>query len=529
MKISAFLLFFLFSSKILIGQSFYFKIQLSDKDTATFKNSSPIDFLSSKAVSRKMKFQVPIDIQDFPITPVYLDSIGSKLTIKTYSKWFNQVIVATPDSINISSIEHLPFISTIDFIGKSQFNANKLSKTDGVTIDYGQSMQAIQQVNGDYLHANSLNGNNLLIAVLDAGFVNVNFMQDFAHLYSSNRIIATKNYVFNNNSVYTMDNHGTMVLSVLAAKKEGEIFGTATDASYVLLLTEDVREEHLIEEYYWTNGAEFSDSLGVDIINSSLGYNTFDATNFNHSINELGQNSTPISKAARFASQKGILVVSSAGNEGETSWKYINFPSDEELVLTVGGTKANGEKVGFSSFGYTGTNSIKPNVVALGESVNVTASNGAYTDANGTSFSSPIIAGLAACLWEALPNKTSQEIKTLIEESAHQYSSPDLLLGYGIPNFKQIVQTHSVQQITVNDVTIYPNPTSPFQPISISSKNDLLKKINIFNNVGQLIYTKYFNENSKFQTIQVNNLGSGSYIVSIVTTTGSTSEKLLVL
>lgn len=278
----------------------------------------------------------------------------------------------------------------------------------------------------------------MVICILDAGFLNVDTLSCFDSLWINNKILGTYDFVANEVSVFEDYQHGTEVLSCIGANWPGKLVGTAPQAYFWLLRTEDAATELIIEEDNWVAGAEFADSVGADIINSSLGYTTFDAqtSNQNHTRADLDGNTAYATNGADIAAAKGILVCNSAGNEGGSGWKYISIPADGDSVCTVGAVDILGVRAGFSSQGPTADNRIKPDVVACGSGTAVIdpfTSTVAYY--SGTSFSSPLTAGMAACLWQANPTKNNMNILNAMRNSGSKSNSPDTLLGWGIPNY----------------------------------------------------------------------------------------------
>lgn len=287
---------------------------------------------------------------------------------------------------------------------------------------------------GDRLHKAGFKGKGVVIAVIDDGFRNADRITAFDSL----QLMGTRNFVFPQRSVFEGDDHGTKVLSCLAAYEPGVMIGTAPEASYWLIKSEDNRSEFPIEEDYWTAAAEFADSVGVDMITTSLGYSFFDENTMNYSHNALDGQTAHISKAAEIAAEKGILIFCSAGNEGTSRWGRITFPADAKDILTIGAITTKKEKSVFSSPGYSADGRIKPDLVALGSGCCVIEPTGNLRYANGTSFSTPILAGLVACLWQALPWLSPNELIELLRQSGSQYKHPDEQLGYGLPNIYKI-------------------------------------------------------------------------------------------
>ncbi len=331
--------------------------------------------------------------------------------------------------------------------------------TSGQSYDYGQAFNQINMLNGIPLHDLGLDGAGMTIAVLDAGFLNADVIEAFDSLWLNNQIIGYKDFVSPlAPDIFDSHYHGTMVLSTMGANLPTEMVGTAPKADYWLLRSEDGATEYLIEELNWASAAEFADSLGADIINSSLGYTTYDDPAQDHTYEDMDGNTTPITIAADLAASKGILVVNSAGNSGSSSWHYIGAPADGDSVFTIGAVNSSGNYASFSSTGPTYDDRIKPNVVAQGQgSTVISAYSGNVTSGNGTSFSSPITAGMVACLWQAHPNKKNTEIMEAIQQSASQALNPDSLLGYGIPDYFAAHSTLSLPVIhTINlDIKVF--------------------------------------------------------------------------
>jgi serine protease AprX len=527
------LILFLSISFAVQAQSYQFEVKFKFKDTSKYNTSLPSDFLTTKALARKVKNKAVVGIDDFPITSNYLDSLSKYFSVKSISKWFNLSTVQTNDSLSIDSLKNFSFVGSYKYIGKSRFSLARVSKKVELAatdeIDYGSASVAINQVKGEELHNNNYLGEGITIAVLDAGFTNANNMDIFAPLLNEERIVAQKNFISPADDVYRSNQHGTQVLSVLAGNKDGEYIGSAPNAYYMLLLTEDVSEENLIEEYFWTQAAEYADSMGADILTSSLGYNTFDTQAMDHLPADIGNSTTMVSQAAKKAVQKGMLVLNSAGNEGNQPWKNLLFPADEELVLTVGGVNSEGQYVNFSSSAPLDLPFVKPNVVAFAEGVSVANSDGTYSNANGTSFSCPIIAGLAACLWQALPEKNHYEIKELIEQSSHQYDQPDRQMGYGIPNFSQAIEQLVLNGELSQSPTLFPNPTNQSQ---ISLKHSIQIKIisvRLFDVAGKELNVLSFKTNNANCTdILLSILSQGTYFLTFSTESGLFQKQLIV-
>jgi hypothetical protein len=318
-------------------------------------------------------------------------------------------------------------------------------------------------------------------------------MPAFDSLYANNSILGTRDFVEGDEFVYEASSHGTQVLSCMAANLPYLVMGTAPGASYYLFKTEDVGSEFKIEEFNWVAAVEYADSLGVDVINSSLGYTSFNDESMNYKYEDLNGKTGICSRGADIAVEKGMLVVNSAGNEGDGSWKYIGTPADGINVISVGAVKSNGSRASFSSYGPTPDGRIKPNVSAQGSRAVVAAMKGyAVTTTDGTSFSSPIMAGMVTTLWSAFPDKTNWEIKDAIEASGNQSMQPDSSLGFGIPDFFRayLYLMEAGMAITLKG-DMYSSATLIDNQYKIMVESETAEIINysLFNKVGQIVYS----------------------------------------
>jgi subtilisin family serine protease len=301
---------------------------------------------------------------------------------------------------------------------------------------YGGSYDQIAMMNGHLLHAMGYTGEGMQIAILDAGWDKANGLPTFQRAYNQQRLVSTRDFVFEmHDPVYHSSAHGTYVWSIMAGYSEGQQIGAAYDASYHLIRTENPGSEHVLEEYNWIAGAEYADSAGVDIINSSLGYSEFDWAINNYTYQDMDGSTAVSSRGAQIASEKGILVVNSAGNSGDDPWFHITAPSDAMDVMCVGATWPDSSVAWFSSRGPAANGMIKPNVAAQGVGVWIALPDSTFAAGNGTSFSAPLVAGLAACLWQAFPDITNKELMQVIQRSAHLSERPNAEVGYGVPDF----------------------------------------------------------------------------------------------
>lgn len=444
-------LILLLSGSLRASENYKFRIYLKDKAVHAYSANSPEAFLSKNAIDRKQRMGSVIDESDFPISTAYLDTlrlIGTKII--TSSKWFNTTVVESKDSCIINKLKILSFVDSVKCVWKGPTDDLPIQSSDTARLFanekplksvYGYAEEQIKLHNGQSLHKDGFRGKGIRIAVIDAGFMHV----DRIGAFDSLQLAGSYNFVSPQENVFYADSHGTKVLSCLAANLPGVMVGTAPQAEYWLLKSEDNRSEFPVEEDYWIAAVEFADSVGVDIITSSLGYFSFDNPSMEYGKEALDGKTALISQAASKAEQKGLLLLSSAGNEGSSEWEKTTFPADAPTIITVGAITKEKIRSTFSSKGYTSDLRVKPDVVAMGTDCCVIDEFGNIRYANGTSFATPILAGLAACLWQALPQLNNNEIRKLLTEVSHQYNQPDVELGYGIPDVYKAYSEHKTQ------------------------------------------------------------------------------------
>lgn len=511
-------------------------VYFTDKENVEVSIQNPISILSQKSIDRKNAHNIAIDARDVPVNESYIALLNNAngITVMAKSKWMNAVHVRGELS-DITALFDFNFISVIEFADKDLLDLSRGTIQDNKfqieasleDFNYGSAKNQVDMINVDALHIENYTGEGIVIAVIDAGFPNVNTMTSFSRLRNNNRLLGGYDFVNRTSDIYeyTGDSHGTKVLSTMAGYIENEYVGTAPDASYYLFRTEDGPVENPVEESYWVEAAELADSLGVHIINSSLGYSTFDNVNYNYLPADMDGKTTFISRGANIASQKGILVINSAGNSGNTSWGIVTAPADASGVLTVGAVKGDGLYATFSSRGSASQPTQKPDVVAQGSGSMVIDITDLIVTNNGTSFSSPILAGAVACLWQALPNANAEEIKRFVRLSASQYTSPDYFLGYGIPDF-QLALSHglSVADANVEEFKVYPNPVSNELHIQLLTSNEE-KTLCVYDVLGKKIIQKnYTNAHPK---LDVSQLTPGVYVLSIISKKGAFMFKFI--
>lgn len=525
-----FLGLFLFVAEVLISQSELpatYWIQLKDKNGTQFQISHPEEFLSTRAILRRNRQHITIDETDLPVSQTYLDTLKNRgLTVAHTSKWLNGVTVTTSDTALIKKISSLPFISSIQHtkpatILKSATQKFRIEAESSLNpVEYGSAYGQLSLLNGQNLHNSGFRGKGVQIAVLDAGFLNANTIQAFDSLRNSGRLLGVRDFVNPKSDIFQENYHGMSVLSCMAANIPGTIIGTAPDAAYYLFRTEDAGTEYIAEEDNWVAGAELADSLGVDIINSSLGYYEFDDTLMNHTYADMNGNKTRVTRAANMAFEKGILVFSSAGNEGLNHWRYIIAPADGINTICVAAVDNNGARATFSSVGPAYDGGIKPNLAATGLGTLLITGNGNIGFANGTSFSSPVLAGMAACLKHAFPYATAKEIKYALEQSASLFSKPDSLLGYGIPNFEKAetyLRTNSAVSLNqINKWEVSPNPFDNSLVIkNIGTSVNQKAEVSLYNLQGICLHQASFGANEIISLTNLTNLPEGILILKI--------------
>lgn len=426
-----------------------FRLILKDKGESKYTLDRPQDFLSEKAIERRIKQNIGINYSDLPISGEYIikiESLGARVVAK--SKWLNSVAVHCQDSATIDNLKKLPFVNDAIFVWKGQRSEPKqITYPDTLQLPnlqealpgdhYGWGYQNIKALNVDTLHQAGFRGKGIDIAVIDAGFKHLPSIE----LLDNINIKGQKSFVDGMQNAYIEGNqHGLNVLSCIATNKPEYFVGTAPDAYFWLLTSEDSRSEFPIEEDYWLAAIEYADSVGVDVVNTSLGYNSFDKPAQVYKHEDLDGRTAFITRGADMATKKGIFVVTSAGNSGDSEWQKITPPSDAYNVLTVGAIRQDSVIARFSSRGMTADLRIKPDVMTLGSNATVVNDRGAIAYKSGTSFSSPIMTGVVACLWQAYPELTNIELLNIIRESANRYKNPDENYGYGIPNVKLVMQ-----------------------------------------------------------------------------------------
>ncbi|GAB4013774.1 S8 family serine peptidase [Spirosoma migulaei] len=455
-------------------------VLLRDKANTPYSISKPEQFLSQRSILRRQKQNIPVLERDLPVNPTYLTQLqqaGGKIWFS--SRWMNAVLVEASDA-TIAAIQNLSIVKGLEF-GRSLANARisatetqtttsytadrfgKFGTVDNPPLNYGSSQDQVTQLGADKMHQQGYHGEGMLIGVLDSGFLNANKVAYLKPVFAENRVLATYDFVKKETSVYEDDWHGLSCLSTIAATADNQLYGTAYKASFILLRTEDVNSEKQIEEANWLFGAEYADSAGVDVISSSLGYTEFDDASTSYTYQNMDGKTTLCSRAAQIATETGMVVVVAAGNEGSSAWHYLSAPSDAASVLAVAAVTQTGTRASFSSFGPSADGRVKPDLAARGQGTVIGIPNGLIATGDGTSFATPLLAGLATGFWQAHPRLTAAQVTTALRRSGSQSGTPDDQLGYGIPNFER---ASSVAD-SYGPFLIYPNPFTDSQSVIV--------------------------------------------------------------
>lgn len=430
------------------GKYQIYRVALTDKRGCKASLKHPEQFLSQRALSRRSRQHLAVDSTDLPLSRTYLKKLAQQgFSVVGGSRWNNTVLVRDTAATAAQRLAALPFVTGVTkvFAGADSVN---ITPADTVRPDtasahyhgaslYGQGYRQVSLSGGEHLHQAGFRGDGMLIAIVDGGFMNADRI---SYLKGVN-IVGARDCVY----PYTADvfrelDHGTMVLSTMAACSDSLFVGTAPHASYLLLRSEYGPMECLMEEDFWAQAVEYADSVGADIVNSSLGYTAFDDKASSHLYREQDGRTALISRTASMMAAKGMVLTTSAGNEGARTWKRIGFPADARDVLTVGATSRDSLTATFSSVGPSIDGRVKPDISNMGVATTVINGEGIVTRASGTSFSTPITCGLVACLWQAFPHKTALEIMDLVRRSANRADCPDNIYGYGIPDFQKAYQ-----------------------------------------------------------------------------------------
>ena len=517
-------------------------VQFTDKANSPYSIDNPEAFLSQRALQRRANQGIGIDEYDLPVNPQYLQAVAScGAELINPSKWLNGVSVHVTNPSVIDAINALDFVEVVRNCPnnpkaqerKESWLANEMKPVEGnrgMHGFYGGAELQVTQLNVNLLHDLGYDGTGVVIAVLDGGFEGTPSHTCFNNMRQEGRLLGVRDFVYGSETVYSQSTHGTSCLSTMAAYEPNEMVGTAPKASYYLFHTEDGRSENIVEEYNWVSGAEYADSLGVDICSTSLGYIDFDMSQWDHPFAHYDGRTAPMTIGSEIAASRGMICVTSAGNEGDGVCT-LGIPGDAEHILTIGAVDGSGNRAWFSSVGPTYDGRIKPDVMAMGEGTYV-ATNGwwPYYNGDGTSFSCPVMAGAVACLRQAYPNATVHEICDVVRSCGNRADNPDSQYGYGIPDFSQALEMLAVNE-NVNTaseiIALYPNPSHG--QVKVELKAGSMASVEVYDYQGRHIYSHSFNGlNHTSLEDYLNTLKSGVYFINAKSELGNQTIKLVV-
>ncbi len=518
--------------------NYYFYIQFSDKKNTPYSLSNPSVFLSARAIERRAAFNIAIDSTDLPVNSLNVSQIENLgIHVHNASKWMNGATVILPDSSKMSMVRSLPFVKFVEYTGLLQGPplAPKQKITKQTTLDYGIANTQITQLNGKQLHNEGFMGQGIQIGVIDAGFTNVNTNPAFDSLRLQGRLLGTKDIINANSNIYTEDAHGADVLSIMTGNLPGQFLGTAPKASFWLIRTEYSPTEYKVETDFWCSGIEFADSVGVDVVTSSLGYYGFDDPTMSFTYADMNGKISRASRAANLASKKGLVVLVAAGNEGTSAWHYIGSPADADGIIAVGGVTSIGIPSSFTSFGPSSDGRVKPEICAMGTQTAIVDPNGTPTNGNGTSFATPAMAGMMACLLQKYKVTNSNPNVDFFQQSVfktgNHFNNPTAQMGYGIPDFVQaetnLTFLNSLNQIRKNNFTIATNYIFKTLIIRFSGiTNPVNSSIRIYSITGDLIISQSLSDSPT--VIRTEHFTPGIYAVCISENGKTVTQKVMI-
>lgn len=508
-------------------------VQFTDKTHTPYSISEPQAYLSQRAIDRRARQGISIDSLDLPVDPAYIAQLmaAGDFQLLTVSKWLNAVTIRSTDTLALDSLGLLAFVHDVRITKDGRLrparHPEKIAQEKTYAQDYGTSFRQIEMMNGHLLQeAGGAKGLGMLIGVLDAGFRDADILPGLADLRNRNGIVMVRDLVEPGGNVYNEHYHGRSVLSVMAGHVPGELEGTAPMADYVLVRTENGNSEYIVEEDNWVSGAELCDSMGCDVLNTSLGYTTFDDPAQDHTYADLNGLTSHMTLAADIATRKGMIPVNSAGNEGTSNWHYIGIPADAFDILAVGAVNSSRVLASFSSRGPTADGRVKPDVSAMGlGTIGLNVGGAEVGPINGTSFSSPLVAGLVACLWQLHPDRTAHQVMDAVRRSASQYGDPDGDLGYGIPDFWRAHLLLLGRDLTTlsspEALSLIPVPFSNYLDVEVYAGNASTMSLTIHDVLGKILWSTVTGlEPHTYSRVRIQNdllskLRAGVYIVEV--------------
>jgi len=531
----------LFLSPALFAQEIadsVFWVYFTDKDGNGYQIDQPENFLSERSIDRRAWQDLGIDHRDLPVNGAYVQELRDMgVQVKHISKWLNGIVMIDADETLFQQVLQKTFTDTLPWFpetddlwlpphpGGTRFEP---PLDDPPGFQYGVAMEQVSMLRMDLVHDLGYTGKGVWIGVLDAGFKNVDSLPSFEAMIAEGRLLGTRNFV-NEKSVFRSSSaHGMNVLSTMGGEWDGYMVGTAPHASYLLCMTENTAQETRIEEIAWIEAAEYADSLGIDVINTSLGYSDMDGEKYDYSYRDMDGRTTFISRAASLAASRGIIAVNSAGNEGNKPWYYITAPADATDIFTVGAVDSTNEIGAFSSRGPSFDARVKPDVTAMGVASGVQYQNGGLARGSGTSFSSPILAGSVASLWQAYPELTVKEMIHMVRQAGDCAKNPDSTCGFGLPDF--LLAYFSITDIPIRTVPghleIYPNPARDMIMIKVPGQSTGLQTLRFYDFSGRMVHVMQLDLPSHMNL--PGELSNGIYILEINTGYGVFRSRLII-
>jgi subtilisin family serine protease len=528
--------FLITSSFTVNAQSNNYLVFFTDKSNSTYSIERPDEFLSQESIERRTNQQIPVVEEDLPVNLNYLQGLETvgNVSVREATKWFNGAIVQATSS-EAESLKLLSYVRNVEFIATANTGGRRSKKLDieDLTNIGSDTLFQFDILGVPEMRVDGFQGENMMVSVLDGGFEGLNSIPAFADLINNNNILLAYDFVSRSNNVFQYSDHGTKVMSLLAANQQApDYVGVVPNADYLLFVTEDVSYEYRIEEYRWLIAAEKADSVGTDIITSSLGYNIFDDPSMNYNKSQLDGKTAVITMAAQMAATKGILVVTSGGNTGLSDpWETVLFPGDIIDGLAIGSITSDISLSTFSPRGATADGRIKPDLLAQGSATYVINSTGNITARNGTSYSAPLVAGLATGVWQAYPNNNVHELINALLHSSTNSANPDNEWGYGIPSYTAIKNYFTAEESNVW-FTAYPNPLETTNFLRIKVFDPILDdnvQVKMFDTLGKPLLDENLSitwQNNEY-FLEMTTLPRGIYILNLQSNSNFSQVKIL--
>ena len=516
--------------------------------------NNPTMVVSEKSLQRRSKVldaNSLISLTDLPVNENYVSEVQSSgFKVKHRTKWLNGVSGWATKQV-IDELTNLSYVKEMDIVHKyktdysveedeneyTSSNNENLSKPGSIhSFNYGESFIQLNQITVPAVHDMGYTGQGIIICSMDAGFDNLSH-----EVFSPMNIIAMWDFVDNDPDVSQLGSHGTITLSTLGGFKEGQLIGPAFGSDFILARTEDTASETPIEEDNWIAAVEWADSIGVDVTSTSLSYLDYDPPHPSYTWEDMDGNTARITIAADLAVKLGIFVVNSASNSGyNPSHNTLGAPADGDSVVAVVSVRSNGQRSDFSSVRPTVDGRFKPDLMAMGSWVYVARSSSptSYGNSSGTSFSCPILAGAAALILSVEPTLTPMELLDLLRQTASQSNNPDNLMGWGIINTLEVVNslitTAEVDELPEDFYILrnYPNPFNPSTKVQFSVPQQSNVKITLHDMLGRevkLLFDDKVDAGMQEFVVDAGNLASGVYLVRMIAGTFNKTIKISLL